>query len=166
MGANRPLRRRFEAMTWVMLRPMPGSGTPGSVMKSGSAIGSGRMLPWVTSSLSTAPALRGDSDARVPAAAPAPNTIRRRRVNIGDAGALSSFIFVPVCRRPTSAPDHVTRVERDLDVLPQFIGFGPEHVERLAAEHRADGAVARRHEQRALAGGGDHRRRRQRAVGL
>ena len=37
-----------------MLRPMPGSGTPGSVMKSGSAIGIGRMLPWVTSSLSCA----------------------------------------------------------------------------------------------------------------
>ena len=78
----------------------------------------------------------------------------------------SAFAHALICRELRSAPDHVTRIERDLDILPQFIGFGPEHVEGLAAEDGADGAVARRHEQRTLPGGYDLRSAVDRSVGL
>ena len=67
-------------MIWVTLRAAAGSGVA-TPTKSGIAIGSGWTLPWVTSSLSTAAARRGDRPASAPAAAPAPSMISRRRLN-------------------------------------------------------------------------------------
>src|SRR5712691_4716521 len=161
MGAKSPERCRLAAMIWLTLRPAAGSRVA-TVTKSGTAIGTGWTLPWVTSSLSTAAARRDESPAS--AAAPAPSRINRRRLSRLAVGN-DSIIGRPR-RRRSSAADHVARIESDLDVFPLLVMFGLEHVERLAAVERADGAVARGGEQRARPVVDHHGRGRERAVGL
>src|ERR1700730_5628440 len=110
-------------MIWLTLRPAAGSRVA-AVTKSGTAIGTGWTLPWVTSSLSTAAARRDQSPAS--AAAPAPSRISRRRVSRLAVGNDSI-----IGRSRSSAADHVARIEGDLDVFPLLVMFGLEHVERL-----------------------------------
>src|SRR5262245_44730672 len=148
-----------------LLRAIAGSAEV-PVRKSGSAIGIGWTLPWVTSSLSAAAAGCGASPAR-PAAAPAPSAIRRRRVS--DVGEMQWRVIIVASSqefRIKSAADHVPRIEGDLDVFPLLVVFGPEHVERLAAAHRAHRAVGRGDRPCALSRANNPRRCRERAVGL
>src|SRR5262249_5192352 len=155
-----PERCRLAAMIWLTLPPAAGSRVA-TETKSGIAIGTGWTLPWVTSSLSTAAARRDESPAS--AAAPAPSRITRRRLG---RHAVGNDSIIGRSRRRSSAAHHVARIESDLDVFPLLVMFGLEHVERLAAVERANGAVAGGGEQRARPVVDHHRRGRERAVGL
>src|ERR1700675_4214653 len=103
-----------------MLRPPAGSCSP-TPMKSGIAIGTGWTLPWVTSSLSTAAACRGDRAANAPAVAPAPSARSRRRLRCGKVDdELRSIGTSGYATSLTSTAEHVAGIERDLDVFPLF----------------------------------------------
>ena len=111
-------------MIWVTPRAVsPSPAVP--PMKSGSPIGIGWKLPWLTSSCTTAAAKRGDS---VNPPASAPSASARRRVTRRSSGRESSISSALL----RSATEQLV-VEFDLNVFPQVIVLGPEHGERPPA---------------------------------
>src|SRR4030081_1390576 len=155
-------------MIWVTRRA--GSASPGVAgRKSGTAIGTGCTLPWVTSSRSTARA--GDTRKPVNAAA-APPVIRIPR------RLIAFFLFIEILpwrikeipryriSAAVSAAEHLARIEIHLDILPRLVFRRRQEAEGRAF---ADGAhrAFRRHLEYRLRAAIDHRRvARQRTVFL
>src|SRR5204862_6269903 len=104
--------------------------------KSGMAIGIGATLPCVTSSRVCASAGRANDAAT----APVPSRSARRRVKAGETNVVIASRFPKACRLK-SAAEHVTRIERHLDVLPRIVLGNGQEVERRAAAHRAQRAL-------------------------
>src|SRR5262249_11250223 len=118
-------------MTAVTLRPLSASE-----MKSGSAIGIGCTLPCVMSSLSTAPAGRGESTAN----ALAPRISRRR---LSGKGKLNWNLGISI--QELIRPVHIFGIEGKFNFFPAFLVLRLDHIERLAGQYRAYRAVARGH---------------------
>ena len=93
--------------------------------KSGSAIGIGWTLPWVTSMLTTA---RGRSEtgqrARGDAAAPA-SSVRRLSRPAPLESRQSRSLACSILKSASSAAEHIARIEGDLDVFPELVVLGP-----------------------------------------
>src|SRR5215469_8188987 len=145
IGANRPERLRSLVITCVTLRPA--SLSPGvPPRKSGSAMGTGWILPSPTSILTMAGAKRvlAISAAATPAA---PESKRRRVSGRVDGGKSKLFIgIIQKVVRPddqkvqSSVAEHFIKAEVDFDFSPEIVLCWRQHRIGLATQggpHRA-----------------------------
>src|SRR5215469_5167916 len=151
-------------MICVTSRAVPGSAE--LAMKSGSAIGIGWTLPLLSSRRTAAPAGCGTKLVSAEAVAPAPNRSARRRSSQLLREVVLYCVIGSSLAGLGSKCAHETWIENDRHFLPVLIVLGPQHGVRLPAIDRADRALLRGEEQRAVALSAHLRRRRERAVGL